>query len=150
MSVDISFGVGPNEEGDDEEGFYKIAGLIDWIPGVSTTKALWNWGVDPVANAVKLTKSLSSTSSLITAAFTFGSSFLTKIMANPIAADSFFTIAENDELWAKYCAKIAETNTIVTCSVALAGLRKQLQQKNKERKEQSGPRDGFGQDRNKK
>ncbi|MFB1020912.1 MAG: hypothetical protein QMC37_11830, partial [Flavobacteriales bacterium] len=91
----------------DEEEFNQVGGLIDWIPGVSTAKALFNHIVDPVANAVKFTNANATASSIAVAALTGGGSFVTAVMANPVKSNSLVKIAANDAQWDKYCAELS-------------------------------------------
>jgi len=120
------------EDGDEEE-FNQVGGLIDWIPGVSTAKAAFNYYANPVKLAVKFTNANTSASALALAAATGGASFVTALtVGNPIAANSFLKIAKSDKLWNKYCAELSKTNNVVTCDRALKGIRERLQQINED------------------
>ena len=99
----------------DEEEYNEVGGLIDWIPGVSTAKALFNHIVDPVANAVKFTNANATASSFALGALTVGGSFVSAVMANPVKSSSLVKIAANDAQWDKYCAELSKTNTFATC-----------------------------------
>ena len=111
---------------DVEHPMRPIAGISDWIPGVKTLRAAWNSNTgNDVNNAVEFTNNNVTMGGVIKSAF--GGGLFGAIRSSPIAMRSFVKIAENDDLWKRYCDELSKTNTFVTCGYfAGRGLRKQI------------------------